>query len=113
MDAQHALAILEEFIIGDDYPSITDALEAIEFLRDTIASYETVPVTGLRQMSYCTNCGEPMDEEYADICDRCQAVLCRVCFIEHLDDCKMVFVKGERKHGNQETLHHSAKKKGV
>ena len=88
MDAQHALAILEEFIIGDDYPSITDALEALEFLRDTIASYEMVPVTGLRRMTYCTNCGDPVDLEYADMCDRCQAILCSVCFIEHPDDCK-------------------------
>ena len=88
MDAQQALAILEEFIIGDDYPSITDALEAIEFLRDTIASYETVHVTGLRPMAYCTNCAEPTNLEYADICDRCHAILCAVCFIEHPDDCK-------------------------
>ena len=97
MDAQQALAILEEYILGGDYPEYPDdALVAIECLRDTIASYETVLVTGLRQMTYCTNCGDPVDLQYADMCDRCRAVLCRVCFIEHPTDCKMDFMKGER-----------------
>jgi len=96
MDARQALAILEEFILGDGIPDASDVLEALEFLRDTITSYENVPVTGLRQMTYCTNCGDPVDLQYADMCDRCRAVLCSVCYIEHPTDCKMDFMKGER-----------------
>ena len=92
MDTQHALAIIEEFIVGDDYPDPNDAIEALETLRNVIASYERIPVTGLRQMTYCTNCSDPVDLEYADMCDRCRAVLCGECYTLHPPDCKMDFV---------------------
>ena len=39
MDTQQALAILEEFVVGDDWPDPNDAIEALEFLRNVLESY--------------------------------------------------------------------------
>ena len=100
MDTQQVLAVLEEFIADnasdDSAMSVRHALEALELLRDTISYYEMANVAESGPMTYCTDCGDSVELEYADMCDRCRAVLCRVCFIEHPTDCKMDFMKGER-----------------